>query len=142
MEGHDRRQPAVVLVACDEPGALVLLGRVVERAGWRAEPVPDVDTGIDRATERLPRCVVAHLPHAGVGSALELADRVRAHPDPRVASTVLVVVERLANREVLLAAGADVHLERPVHVREVVEAIEAGLSVRPAPSGDADVLDP
>jgi len=137
MEGHDRRQPAVVLVACDEPGALELLERLVARAGWRPAPAADVDAALEVAQARLPRCVVAHLPHAGVGSALELVDRVRSHPDRRVASAVVVVVETLANRELLHAAGADVHLERPVHVREITEAIEAGLSVRPAPDAGA-----
>ena len=70
MEGRDRRQPAVVLVASDEPGALELLGRVVERAGWQPDPAADVDVALERAAERLPRCIVAHLPRTGVGSAL------------------------------------------------------------------------
>jgi len=126
--GHDRRQPAVVLLVCDEPGALELLGRVVEREGWRSDVAPDVDAALERASERLPRCVVVHLPRGGVGSTLELVDRIRSHADERVATAVLVVVETLANRELLLAAGADVHLERPVHIREVAEAVGAAFS--------------
>jgi DNA-binding response OmpR family regulator len=137
MDERDRRQPAVVLLACDEPGALELLARVVTREGWRSEVAPDVDAALERAAARLPRCVVVHLPRGGIGSALELVGRVRSHADERVATAALVVVETLANRELLLAAGADVHLERPVHVREVAGAVGAAFSIPHAPGAGA-----
>jgi CheY-like chemotaxis protein len=116
---HDRRQPAVVLVVHDEPGAQEILVRLVEREGWRADRAAGVDEALDRAATALPRAVVVDLPHAGLGSALQLLDRLRSHDDERIASAAVVVVETSGNGEVLLASGADVVRERPVHVAAV-----------------------
>jgi len=124
-EAHDRRQPAVVLAVSDDPAALELLARVVERAGGRAARAVDVDDAVEQASVGLPRAVVVDL-RQGVGSALELVDRLRGHEDERVATARLVVVDDAGNGRTVLAAGADVHLSRPAHVRDVADALALG----------------
>jgi ActR/RegA family two-component response regulator len=127
-EGHDRRQPAVVLVACDTPGALELLARLVEREGWRAERAGAVPDALAAAATTLPRVVVVDLRHGGLGSALQLLGRLRGHDDPRVAGTHVVVVEDAGNGQAVLASGADAHVSRPAHVRDVTAAISRAFS--------------
>ena len=44
-----------------------------------------------------------------------------------MSSCRVLVLEAATNREVLLAAGADAHLARPVHARDLVAAVDAAL---------------
>jgi len=120
---HDRRQPAVVLAVADDPGALELLARLLDREGHRPEPAHDVAAAVERAATTLPRCVVVDLRHAGLGSALQLVGLLRSHDDPRVAAVRIVVVDEAGNGRTVLAAGADAHLSRPAHLGDVAAVV-------------------
>jgi len=120
----DRRQAPVVLVVGDEAGTVEVFVRLLERHGLRVHRAGGAATGSEQARSTLPRCVVVDLRHAGLGSALQLLDWLRSDDDPRVASTRVVVLETDANREVLLASGADAHLSRPVHADDLVGAVD------------------
>jgi ActR/RegA family two-component response regulator len=121
-----------VLVVSDDPGALELLARVVEREGWRAERAGDVAGALALAAQRLPRAVVVDLRHAGLGSALQLIDRMRSHDDERVASAHVVVIDDAGSGRTVLASGADAHLSRPAHVRDVADAVRVAVAASPA----------
>lgn len=127
----DRRQPPVVLVVGDDHGTVEVLRRLLVRHGLRACTAAGAAGGLGVAGVQLPRVVVVDLVRTGLGSALQLVDWLRAHDDERVASTCVLVVESLANRDVLLASGADVHLERPVYAPELLRAVDELL----APAG-------
>jgi DNA-binding response OmpR family regulator len=121
----DRRQPPVVLVVGDEPGAAEIVSRLLVRHGLRAVKASEVTPALEQSAHTLPRCIVVDLPHAGLGSALQLLDLVRSHDDDRVSSCRVLVLEASTSRQVLLASGADAHLARPVHARELVAAVDA-----------------
>lgn len=123
----DRRQPPVVLVVGDDAGRLEVLRRLLVQRGLRAVTAPGATDGLQVAAVQLPRVVVVDLAHAGVGSALQLLDWLRAHDDDRVSRSRVVVIEGSASREVLLASGADAHLERPVHAQELLAVVDEQL---------------
>ena len=128
MDGTiDRRQPPVVLVVGDQPGAVEIMCRLLARHGLRSVRASEVTPALEESAHTLPRCIVVDLPHAGLGSALQLLDLVRSHDDDRVSSCRVLVLEAATNREVLLAAGADAHLARPVHARDLLAAVDAAL---------------
>lgn len=129
-ETAERRQPPVVLVVGDQPGAAEIVSRLLVRHGLRAVKAGEVTPALEQSASALPRCIVVDLRHAGLGSALQLLDLVRSHDDDRVSSCRVLVMESAANREVLLASGADAHLERPVHARDLVAAVDALLAPR------------
>ena len=131
MDGTtDRRQPPVVLIVGDQPGAVEIVSRLLVRHGLRAVKASEVTPALDESAHTLPRCIVVDLPHAGLGSALQLLDLVRSHDDDRVSSCRVIVLVAATNREVLLASGADAHLARPVHARDLVSAVDALLATR------------
>jgi len=124
----ERRQPPVVLIVGDEPGTVEILSRLVVRHGLRSVKASEVTPALEESASSLPRCIVVDLPRAGLGSTLQLLDLVRSHDDVRVSSCRVVVVERAGNRQVLLASGADAHLERPVHARDLLDAVDRQLA--------------
>ena len=124
----DRRQPPVVLIVGDEPGAVEIMSRLVVRHGLRAVKASEVTPALEASSSSLPRCIVVDLPRSGLGSALQLLDLARSHDDERVSSCRVIVIEGAGNREVLLASGADAHLERPVHADELLAAIDEQLA--------------
>lgn len=126
----NRRQPAVVLVVHDETRAGEILARLVEREGWRAERAATVDEAVGRARTSLPRAVLVDLPHAGLGSALQLVTRLRSDEDGRVSSAAVVVVDDAGTGQTALATGADAHLSRPAHVRDIAAALHRAISTR------------
>lgn len=123
----DRRQPPVVLVVGDDHGTVEVLRRVLSRHGLRACTAAGAAEGLAVAAAQLPRMVVVDLPRAGLGSALQLLDWLRSHDDQRVATARVVVVEGPTSRELLHAAGADAHLERPIHATELLAAVDEQL---------------
>ena len=127
---QDRRQAPVVLVVGDEPGTVEVYARLLDRDGLRVDRAGGAASGSAQARTTLPRCVIVDLPHAGVGSALQLLGWLRSDDDPRVATTRVVVIDAEANREVLLASGADAHLSRPVHARDLLGAVAALVGAR------------
>lgn len=131
MASADRRQPPVVLVVGDQPGGVEIVSRLLVRHGLRAVRASEVTPALEESAHTLPRCIVVDLPRAGLGSALQLLDLVRSHDDDRVSSCRVLVLESEGSREVLLASGADAHLARPVHARDLVAAVDALLA--PAP---------
>lgn len=128
METIERRQPPVVLIVGDGPGAVEIMSRLVVRHGLRSVKASEVTPALETSSSSLPRCIVVDLPRAGLGSALQLLDLVRSHDDDRVSTCRVVVLEAARNRGVLLASGADAHLERPVHARDLLAAIDHQLA--------------
>jgi CheY-like chemotaxis protein len=127
----DRRQPPVVLVVGDQPGGVEIVSRLLVRHGLRAVRASEVTPALEESAHTLPRCIVVDLPRGGLGSALQLLDLVRSHDDHRVSSCRVLVLESEGSREVLLASGADAHLARPVHARDLVAAVDALLAPSP-----------
>ena len=123
----ERRQPPVVLIVGDEPGAVEIVSRLVSRHGLRPVKAREVTPALEESSSSLPRCIVVDLPRAGLGSSLQLLDLVRSHDDERVSRCRVVVIERAGNRELVMASGADAHLPRPVHARDLLAAVDANL---------------
>ena len=124
----ERRQPPVVLIVGDEPGAVEIMSRLVVRHGLRSVKASEVSPALEASSSSLPRCIVVDLPRAGLGSALQLLDLVRSHDDERVSTCRMIVIDGAGNRGVLLASGADAHLERPVHAQDLLAAIDHQLA--------------
>jgi hypothetical protein len=53
---------------------------------------------------------------------------VRGHDDERVATTTVVVIDDAGTGQTALATGADAHLLRPAHVRDVAAALHGAIS--------------
>ena len=126
---------ALVLVVDDVGDTRRLMRRVLERAGLR---VVEADTG-EAAMERIaadrPALVVLdlRLPRA---SGFDVARWVRAHPDQRVAQTVLMACSASVQREIqqqAFDAGCDAFEGKPFEIASFAARVIELLARRDAP---------
>jgi DNA-binding response OmpR family regulator len=124
-DGVERRSAASVLVVSDDEGALELLIRLLEQAGYDATPATAIDTAMQAAHEDLPRCIVLDMRIGGIGSNLKLLDMVRGSDDRRIASTRAVIVgDNPRNRGFSFQSGADAFIVRPYRASHLLDAVK------------------
>jgi DNA-binding response OmpR family regulator len=128
-DGAERRAPAAVLVVNEDPAAGRLIARHMERSGFRACTTDDHYSTLQQLTEALPRCVVIDLTDHNVGSFLRTLDVIRGHPDPRVAtSRVVVSATDPKHRWLSFRSGADEYLVRPYRAEELTGVVSDALA--------------
>ncbi len=107
-----------ILVVDDNSNFCEIMRTVLQGVG-----VTDIDLAGDLAAaraalERRPYDAAVTDWHVGTESGLDLVAWIRAHPDlARLPVLLLSGHERLANRDVAIAAGADDFMEKPISAR-------------------------
>jgi CheY-like chemotaxis protein len=130
-DGNERRKAPSVLVVSDDEGALELLARVLDHAGYRASRADTVDGAMQLAYEELPRCVVLDMRVGGIGSNLKLLDMIRSSEDTRIGSTrTVLIADNPRNRGFSFQSGTDAFVLRPYRASKLLEAV-ADVLARP-----------
>ncbi len=108
----------LVLVVDDTPETRRLMRRVLERDRLRVAEAGTGEEALERIVALRPAAVVLDLRLPAM-SGFEVARRVRAHPDPEVARTVLLACSASLQTEVIeaaLEAGCDAFEGKPFDV--------------------------
>jgi len=122
--GLDRE---LVLVAEDDIANQALLGRLLERAGYRSLAVGDGRDALRAATEERPDLVLLDIGLPGLNG-LDVCRRLRA--DTRtVALPIILVTGQTASRDVVagLDAGADDFVRKPYDEAELMARVRSVL---------------
>lgn len=123
-DGHERREPAQVLVVNDDHDGAELLVRLLDHAGYRATAAYDDVDAMGKVHDLLPRCVVLDMTRGGVGSSLKVLDSIRSHEDRRIHHTRVVLCAASAkNRSFSYQSGADAFLVRPFHIDDLLATV-------------------
>ena len=121
--------PKRVLVVNDDEGAIELLIRLLERAGYQVAPATHYEESLVQLTEFRPDCVVLDLATGGIGQNLKLLDAIRSHADDKVSTArVVLVAHHSSNRLFSWQAGIDGFLLRPFHADELTAILNDVLS--------------
>jgi response regulator RpfG family c-di-GMP phosphodiesterase len=114
-----------ILVVDDEPNVLLVLERVLERAGFDTATAPDGETALRLFGERGAELILSDLVMPGMDG-IELLRRAR-ELDPGVAFILLTGVSSIQDVASALELGADHYLRKPFDVEEVRFAVERAL---------------
>jgi len=113
-----------VLVIEDDPNVSEVVGRYLEREGYRVEVVADGAIGLERALAEPPDLVVLDLMLPSIGG-LEVCQRLRAvAPVPVI---MLTARGEEADRIAGLELGADDYVAKPFSPRELTARVKAVL---------------
>ena len=110
----------LILVVDDTMDTRRLMRRVLERAGMRVVEAETGEIAMERIAADRPALVVLDLRLPGV-SGFDVARWVRAHPDRRLARTVLLACSASVQLEIqaqALDAGCDAFEGKPFDVRD------------------------
>jgi CheY-like chemotaxis protein len=133
----------LVLVVDDTPETRRLMRRVLERDRLRVVEAATGEEALERIVALRPAAVVLDLRLPAM-SGFEVARRVRAHPDPGIARTVLLACSASLQAEVIesaLQAGCDAFEGKPFDVLTFagrVRAVMADARVGVSPGVPAD----
>ena len=118
-----------VLVVNDEEGAIELLSRLLERAGYEVARATHADETLGQLADFHPDCVVLDLATGGIGQNLQLLDSIRSNVDETVASLRVVLVAHQSNNRLFSwQAGIDAFLLRPFHADDLLRDVADVLS--------------
>jgi response regulator RpfG family c-di-GMP phosphodiesterase len=123
--GPEQRPSPRILIVDDEPNVLLVLERVLERAGFDATTAPDGETALRLFRERGAELILSDLVMPGMDG-IELLRRAR-ELDPSVAFILLTGVSSIQDVAAALDLGADHYLRKPFDVEEVRFAVERAL---------------
>lgn len=124
--GASSKRRASVLVVDDEPTIRELVGRYLERAGYRASLAADGAQAIAMSAEHPPDLVVLDIMLPGIDG-LEVMRRLHERHGPRPAVILLTAKGQESDRIVGLGRGADDYMAKPFSVRELLARVEAVL---------------
>jgi CheY-like chemotaxis protein len=125
-----RAQP-LILVVDDTPETRRLMRRLLERDQFRVAEAGTGQEAIGMVMARHPALVVLDLRLPDV-SGTEVARRLRAHPDPQVARTVLLACSASVQTDVrieALEAGCDAFMGKPFEVATFAREIREVLAI-------------
>jgi signal transduction histidine kinase/ActR/RegA family two-component response regulator len=122
-----------VLVIDDDASALELVGRVLERGGYRVVAACSTDDAAEKLRADPPRAVVLDLVLPGQ-SGWTFLERLRQ--SPATARIPVIVVSMIDNASRSLASGATAHLTKPLDAVQLLSALAAALGEVP-PAGAA-----
>jgi CheY-like chemotaxis protein len=125
-------QPLRILVVDDHHLILKLLDMILEGAGHVPVGVESGPLALAEAQRDPPDlCLVDEIMEGMSGS--EVIRALRASPDVRLSRLPIIGISgRLASRDMLLAAGADAFLPKPIDEHALVQAV-ATLTVTRSP---------
>jgi DNA-binding response OmpR family regulator len=115
-----------VLLVCDDPDAGELLARLISRDGHDLHRVETAEGALRHLLATPRRAAVLSL--SGPTANRQLAEKVRAHPNPPVSEVALVaLVDSEGLVPELWDAGVDGLLIRPFHADQLSEELTAAL---------------
>jgi CheY-like chemotaxis protein len=125
----------LVLVADDDPEALTLLSRVVEKLGWRVIQARDGREALEAVRRERPALAVLDAMMPGVHG-FDVCRNVKDDPALRATRVVLcsAVYRGAVAAEAQVAFGADGYLEKPFRVREASRLFREALAGPEAPA--------
>jgi PAS domain S-box-containing protein len=116
----------LVLIADDNEVILETVTDFLSAKGFRLIATRSGFELLDRAAELHPDIMLVDVQMPGMDG-METMRRVRAHSDPKVASTPMIALTALAmsgDREKCLQAGANEYMSKPVVLKQLVEQIK------------------
>ena len=131
-DGRDGRRANVatsgIVIAGDDPDAVLLLARILEATGQPVEAITDRSSVVAAVIAKPCRAVVVAF-SGGHSTNLSVVDAVRSHGEPVVRSTPIVLVaDDDKNLTYSWQSGIDEHLVRPIHADDLVAAVEAAMN--------------
>jgi len=129
--GHDLGGRPPVLVIDDDPAALDLMTRYLEREGFAVRTAADGETGLRLAAEIQPCAILLDILMPRIDGWAVLS---RLKADPSLAGIPVMVVSFVDERGLGYSLGASAYLTKPVEwdrLKEALDRIDAG--------GSADV---
>lgn len=111
-----------ILVVDDEPQVLRLLGRFLEREGWRVSLASDAEIAIDLLETERPDMAVLDLHLPGL-TGLDLIRHMRRH-DPDAVAIVLTGSADVPAAVEAMKAGAENFLTKPIELSHLDAAVE------------------
>jgi CheY-like chemotaxis protein len=128
------RRHLVVLVADDDDAIRALLGAAIgEEPGLHVLTAADGAQALARCEHTRPAVAVVDINMPGMGG-LEVIERLKAHP--LLNDMPVVAMSAGRNRDRALAAGADVFVEKPFELEELVAVLYARIGDRLAGEPD------
>jgi CheY-like chemotaxis protein len=133
MEANRQQRPDLhqsqpnVLIVDDERDARDMLALMLETRGARVQHAGTAAAAFNSMVEQRPDVLLADLGMPGEDG-YSLIRRWRAHEgavNPRVAAIAVTAYASAADREMVLAAGFDWHIAKPVDADELVRVIAA-----------------
>jgi CheY-like chemotaxis protein len=122
----------LILVVDDMPETRRLMRRVLERSGLRVIEAENGEAALRAIARDRPTLVVLDLRLPGI-SGFEVARKVRADPDPTIASTLILACSASVQPEVqreALDAGCDAFEGKPFGIASFAEGILGLISQR------------
>jgi two-component system, OmpR family, response regulator ResD len=131
---------AEVLVVDDEPTIRELVGRYLERAGYRVGLAADGPQAIAMSAEHPPDLVVLDIMLPGIDG-LEVMRLLHERPGRQPAVILLTAKGEESDRIVGLRRGADDYMAKPFSPRELLARVQAVLRrTGPQPQGNQPLL--
>ena len=129
-----------ILVVDDEPTITEVLGRYLERAGYRTRIAGDGHAAMEAVQQQAPDLIVLDLMLPGIYG-LEVMRRVRELDRDRTAIILLTARGEESDRVVGLRLGADDYVVKPFSPAELVARVDAVLRrLDTSPSIEAPLL--
>ncbi len=119
------------LIIDDEAALTIIVGRFLERAGFRVETATSGLEGLEKAVADTHDVVIVDVMMPGMDG-YEVCRRLRA--DPRTARSIIVVLTargQTVDKQMALQAGADAHAAKPFDGRVLVANVQELLANRP-----------
>jgi CheY-like chemotaxis protein/two-component sensor histidine kinase len=119
----------VILLADDDENILDMLTEFLQSKGYRAIAAHSGFELLELAPKFHPDLMLVDIQMPGMDG-METMRRVRAHPDPVIASTPMIAVTALAmtgDREACLRAGANEYMSKPLVMKKLLGQIEKAL---------------
>jgi two-component system NtrC family sensor kinase len=124
-------QPALVLIADDEPNMVILLRRLFERDGFRVEDVSDGRSALQRAEELQPDLILMDVQMPGLNG-FEVVARLRQNEVTARIPTIFITAAAREPTDVArgLGLGADDYVLKPFNPNELLARSHSKLRAR------------
>ena len=113
-----------ILVVEDEPETLELVSMILRDYGADVRSAANAEAAMDSLEAETPHVMVSDLNLPGADGC-ELVRRVRERFGKKVPAIALSASKSLSDAKRALDAGFDVHVEKPVSMDELIDAVRA-----------------
>mgnify|MGYP001269005190 FL=1 len=129
----DRTNSPKVLVADDNEVVLQMIGDFLESRHYYVIKARSGFELLDLAEEFHPQVILVDIQMPGMDG-LETIRRIRANPEPLIATAWVIVITAMAmpgDREACLRAGANEYMSKPLRLKELATSIEKQVEKKP-----------
>jgi DNA-binding response OmpR family regulator len=124
MEEEIEKQGEQVLIIDDDPHGARLLCTLLSMEGLCPFEIEDWGNPLGDVEKHRPSMVIVDV-RLRTRSGFDLLDQIRAHPDPSVASTIVIMMSAEDYRKQSRQAGADGFVAKPFDVPAMLEIIKS-----------------